>query len=138
MNRPGPDDSQSQSDAVVDTANAKRRIVVVDDTRASAFMLGRLLELLGHDVSVCYDAQSALQSALDNPPEIIFSDIAMPDVDGYQFAQQVRAQSSLRKVKLVALTGYDSESDRQLAYAAGFDHHLVKPVTFEALQSLLS
>lgn len=137
-NRPGAEDLQNQADAVVDNSSPSRRIIVVDDTRASAFILGRLLELLGHDVAVCYDARSALRAALNEPPEIIFSDIAMPDVDGYEFAQQVRSQPSLSQVKLVALTGYDGENDRKLAYAAGFDHHLVKPVTLEALLSLLS
>jgi CheY-like chemotaxis protein len=116
---------------------AKRRILVVDDTRAAAFMLGRLLESLGQEVSLCYDAESALRMATTCCPEIIFSDIVMPNVDGYQLAQQIRAEENFRNVMLVALTGYDHESDRHQAYAAGFNHHIVKPVTLQALRSLL-
>lgn len=115
----------------------KRRIVVVDDTRAAAFILGRLLESLGQDVHVCYDAPTALELARQLLPEIIFSDIAMPEVDGYQFARQLRADPAMQRVVLVAMTGYGSESDRQMAHAAGFNHHLVKPITKQALQELL-
>ena len=116
---------------------AKRRVLVVDDTRAAAFMLGRLLETLGQEVCVCYDAHTALRMASERHPEIIFSDIVMPDIDGYRLAQQIRSEETFRHVTLVALTGFDEESDRQLAYAAGFDHHIVKPVTLQALRSLL-
>ena len=116
---------------------AKRRVLVVDDTRAAAFMLGRLLESLGQEVSVCYDAETALRVASQCLPEIIFSDILMPDIDGYQLAQQIRAEECFRDVVLVALTGFERESDRQLAYAAGFNYHIVKPVTLQALKNLL-
>ena len=124
----------------VDSGNGsltKRRVLVVDDTRAAAFMLGRLLETLGQEVSVCYDAQTALQMASERRPEIIFSDIVMPEIDGYRFAQQIRSEKNFRHVVLVALTGFEEESDRQLAYAAGFDHHIVKPVSLQALRTVL-
>ena len=116
---------------------SRRRVLVVDDTRAAAFMLGRLLETLGQEVSVCYDASTALRVAAESHPEIIFSDIVMPDIDGYRFAKQIRSEDTFRNVVLIALTGVDQPSDRELAYAAGFDHHLVKPVTLQALKTVL-
>ena len=116
---------------------ARRRVLVVDDTRAAAFMLGRLLETLGQDVSVCYDAETGMRVALDQQPEIIFSDIAMPHIDGYQFARLLRADVVFQHVKLVALTGFNGENERQLAHDAGFDHHIVKPVSLQALRGLL-
>ena len=116
---------------------ARRRVLVVDDTRAAAIMLGRLLEALGQDVSVCYDAETGMRVASERLPEIIFSDIAMPHIDGYQFARLLRADETFRQVKLVALTGFNGESERRLAHDAGFDHHIVKPVSLRALRSLL-
>jgi CheY-like chemotaxis protein len=116
----------------------RRRIVVVDDTRAAAFMLGRLLESLGQEVHVCYDAVAGLELVRQLLPDMVFSDIAMPQVDGYQFAQQLRADAALQRVTLVAMTGYELESDRQLAHEAGFHHHLVKPVSKQMLHTLLA
>jgi CheY-like chemotaxis protein len=116
---------------------ARRRIVVVDDTRAAALILGRLLESLGQEVHVCYDATSALDIARQLVPDFIFSDIAMPEVDGYQLAQRLRAEPALERIVLVAMTGYGLESDRQQAHEAGFNFHLVKPVSKQALQELL-
>lgn len=135
--RSAADNLMANSESGPQSALAKRRVLVVDDTRAAAYMLGRLLESLGQEVSVCYDAETAMRIALDNAPQIIFSDIMMPHVDGYQFAQQIRADNSFRDVVLIALTGYDGESERQLAYKAGFDHHIVKPVSVQALKDLL-
>jgi CheY-like chemotaxis protein len=117
---------------------AKRRVLVVDDTRAAAFMLGRLLETLGQDVSVCYDADTAMRIALEDVPDIIFSDLSMPHISGFQFAEQLRADELFQGTKLVALSGLDQEEDRRLAYQAGFDHHMVKPVSVQALRLLLA
>ncbi|MGN6545948.1 MAG: response regulator [Aureliella sp.] len=119
------------------TPLARRRIVVVDDTRAAALILGRLLESLGQEVHVCFEARSAFELSRQILPDVIFSDISMPEVDGYQFARQLRADTALKDVTLVAMTGYGLESDRQLAHQAGFDHHLVKPISKQALQELL-
>lgn len=116
---------------------ARRRIIVVDDTRAAAYILGRLLETLGQEVYLCYDAPSALDLAREIGPDVIFSDIAMPEVDGYQFAEQVRADTGLDHVLLVAMTGYGLESDRRRAQEAGFNHHLVKPISKQALHNAL-
>ena len=73
-----------------------------------------------------------------NRPDVIISDIAMPHMDGFQLARQVREIPEFDGVTLVALTGYGQESDRRQAQEAGFDFHLVKPVGLAALQELLA
>lgn len=114
-----------------------RRILIVDDTRAAAYMLGKLLEALGQTVEIVHDGQSALARVQAHPPEIIFSDIAMPKMDGYELARRLRRNCTWPQPVLVALTGYGQESDRERTESAGFDHHLVKPVSLDALQQLL-
>jgi PAS domain S-box-containing protein len=113
-----------------------RRVLVVDDTRDSAFILGRLLEVLGHRVSTATSAMAALEAARRETPDVVISDIAMPDMDGYELAHQIRREAGLENTVLVALTGYGQESDRQRALEAGFDFHIVKPVSLEILQAL--
>jgi len=114
-----------------------RRILVVDDTRLAAVTLGKLLEALGQQVFIAYDGQSALATACVERPDLIITDLSMPDMDGFQLAQQIRESPGLSAVPLVALTGYGNESDRRRTESAGFQQHLVKPVSLAALQALL-
>lgn len=114
------------------------KILVVDDAEAAAYVLGKLLERIGQQVRTVNDAGTALAAALSDRPDVVISDIAMPDVDGYELARRIRRQPELQGIVLVALTGYGQESDRQRAVEAGFDHHLVKPVSLKALEALLS
>jgi len=113
-----------------------RRILVVDDSTASTHTLARLLEKLGQNVQTVHDAASALQQARIEPPDVVISDIGMPRMDGYELARRLREDMGL-KVVLVALTGYGRETDKRQSFEAGFDFHLVKPVSFDALQDLL-
>jgi two-component system CheB/CheR fusion protein len=115
----------------------QRRILVVDDTRVAVYTLGKLLEALGQQVSVAYDAAAALQTARAERPELVISDIGMPGMDGYELARQIRQAPELSAIVLVALTGYGQDSDRRRALASGFDAHLIKPVSVQALQELL-
>lgn len=113
------------------------RILVVDDTNAAAFVLSSLLTKLGHHVETARDATSAISAARRQRPDIVFSDIVMPDVDGYQLARRLRQMPEMAGVMLVALTGCGQESDRRQAVDAGFDRHLIKPVSVDDLQELL-
>lgn len=115
----------------------RRRILVVDDTRVAAYTLGKLLEALGQEVVVACDADAALDLARSSRPDLIISDIGMPGVDGYELVRQLRRTPGLEHVPIVALTGYGQESDRRRAIAAGFDAHLIKPISIQALQELL-
>jgi CheY-like chemotaxis protein len=80
--------------------------------------------------------QDAIASATQFRPEIVFLDIGLPDMTGYEVAARIRRLPGLTGIKLVALTGYGQEKDKQDAKAAGFDHHLVKPINFDALTAL--
>ena len=102
------------------------RVLVVDDNQDAAEMFGLVLELLGHNIRVCYSGQNALAEAMGIRPQVVFLDLGMPGLDGYAVAQQLRAQPDLASVVLVALTGYADESHRARA-GEHFDHYLVKP-----------
>jgi signal transduction histidine kinase/CheY-like chemotaxis protein len=115
-----------------------RRILIVDDTHAAVYVLGKLLEAMGQSVHTEQDASSALQYVQNERPDIVISDIGMPKMNGYDFARSIRRQPELNDVVLVALTGYGQDSDRRAAKEAGFDHHIVKPVSLEALHNLLA
>lgn len=115
-----------------------RRVLVVDDTRAAGYVLSKLLETMGQQVCNTQDASEALESVRRERPDLVISDIAMPNMNGYELARRLRLEPGMEDVVLVALTGYGQESDRQRAKEAGFDYHLVKPVSLEALQDLLA
>jgi CheY-like chemotaxis protein len=116
----------------------RRRILLVDDARDSLYILTKLLEAIGQEVVSATSGAEALEVARDQRPEMVISDIAMADMDGYELARRLRREPGLEQTVLVALTGYGQEGDRQQAEAAGFHHHLVKPVSLDVLQRLLS
>jgi CheY-like chemotaxis protein len=116
----------------------RKRVLVVDDNRDAAETLGMLLEIEGHQVEIAHTAAQALKAAAHSKPQVIFLDIGLPDLDGYQVAQQLRANRELQDTWLVALTGWGSESDQEKARAAGMDVHLTKPVTLEDLAKALA
>jgi CheY-like chemotaxis protein/two-component sensor histidine kinase len=113
------------------------RILVVDDLTSSADTLALMLESLGQRLHVAYGGAAALEAYDAFEPEIAFIDIAMPGIDGYEVARRLRTGASGRPL-LIALTGYGQEEDRNRALEAGFDHHLVKPATIQALREILA
>ena len=104
-----------------------RRILVVDDDLDGAETLAIVLRVAGHDVQVAHDGPSTLKIAADFQPDVVFLDVGMPGMDGFETARQLRQRAELDKAVLVALTGYGRAEDRQRAAQAGFDHFLVKP-----------
>jgi two-component system CheB/CheR fusion protein len=114
-----------------------RRVLVVDDTRAAAVLLGKLLEALGQEVEICHNAASALTAVERRRPDLVFSDISMPQMDGYELARRLGERKDREDMVLVALTGYGQPGDRERTCEAGFDHHVVKPVSLATLQELL-
>ncbi len=113
------------------------RIHVVDDNVDAAQTLATLLEMDGHHVSVSFDGQSTLDLSPAHRPDVFILDIGLPDMDGTELAQRLRSRPDHQCVVLIALTGYGQASDRARSLAAGFDHHLVKPVNYNALCELL-
>lgn len=106
---------------------APSRVLIVDDNVDSAASLGALLELHGHQVCVVHDAESALAVIDEFAPDAALLDIGLPGIDGYELARRLRGDERSRQVRLVALTGWGQEADRDRAEAAGFDEHLTKP-----------
>ncbi len=115
-----------------------RRVLVVDDNADAANTLALLLSLAGHETLVAFSGAEALERVVAFRPDVALLDIGIPDINGYELARRFRAGRELQSVRLVALTGYGQLEDRQRALAAGFDDHLVKPVSLSALQSALA
>ena len=116
----------------------KRRILVVDDHEDAARSLKILLDLHGHDVQVALNGLSALETALAQVPEIVLLDIGLPHMDGLEVARRFREHDRLKRVILVALTGYGQDEDRRRSQEAGFNAHLVKPVDLNTLHEVLA
>jgi CheY-like chemotaxis protein len=114
------------------------RVLVVDDNRDAAETLSALLELLGHSAQVAHDGHAALDAVLDFRPQVVFLDIGMPGMNGYQVAEAIRNDRRFDQPLLVALTGWGGEDDRERTSAAGFDLHLTKPVDLAAIEKMLS
>ena len=114
------------------------RILVVDDSADSAAMLCALLEINGHTVSTSNTGREAIATAASFRPDIVFLDIGLPDMTGYEVAATLRGMPETAGATLVALTGYGQQKDKKDAMEAGFDHHLVKPINFDALMALTS
>jgi signal transduction histidine kinase len=121
----------------VPVAAACCRILVVDDNLDAADSLAMLLNLGGHETRVAPDGPTALGIAPTFRPHAVFLDIGLPGMDGYEVARRLRQESATARSVLVAITGYGQHEDRRRSEAAGFDHHLVKPVEWDALQSVL-
>ena len=115
----------------------RHRVLVVDDNVDSAESIALLLELSGHQVRMAHDGPTALEAAAGFGPQVIVLDIGLPGMDGYEVAKRLRAGGQTRDVMLIALTGYGQIEDRRRSHAAGFDHHMVKPVDTEMLQALI-
>jgi CheY-like chemotaxis protein len=110
----------------------------VDDNKDSAESLAMLLRLLGNDVRTVHDGRQALVVAAAYQPDLVLLDIGLPGIDGYEVARRLRSEPWTGNTTLVALTGYGGEDDRRQAQAAGFAHHLLKPVDFDSLHGLLA
>jgi len=114
------------------------RVLVVDDNVDAAQTLGLLLKVTGHDARMAFDGVIAVKVALEFLPNVVLLDIGLPGLDGYEVAKQLRQESSLVDVVLVALTGYGQETDKLRSQDAGFNHHLVKPADFSKVQQVLA
>ena len=117
--------------------NRGQRVLVVDDNTDAAASLALLLNMEEYEVRTAADGEEAIEQARIFAPQIIFMDLAMPRLDGLEAARRIRALPQGEEIRIIALTGWGQEADRQRTRAAGMDHHLVKPVSLDALQSVL-
>jgi signal transduction histidine kinase len=127
----------SEAPVARDDIHPGRLILVVDDNVDAAETLAMALELLGHTVRTAHSGSEALAQANALRPSLILLDIGLPDMNGYEVARRIRAESWGSDITLVAATGWSQEADRQRAQVAGFDDHMVKPIEFNRLIELL-
>jgi signal transduction histidine kinase/CheY-like chemotaxis protein len=113
------------------------RTLIVDDNRDAADSLAMLLRITGNEIRTAYDGLEALQAAKEFQPDVVLLDIGLPKMDGHEVAQQLRREPWGQRMCLIAVTGWSDETDRAKSRAAGFDHHLVKPLDIAHLARLL-
>jgi len=131
-----PEEPVADDEAVPITGSL--RILVADDNTDAAETLSILLESLGHQVRCVHDGQAAIEAAAAFDPELVLLDIGMPKLNGYDACRQIRAQPGGAARSLVAITGWGQPQDLQRAREAGFDRHLVKPVSLDPLLQLIA
>ena len=112
------------------------RILIVEDNADARESLGLLLEMEGHDVRRAQNGETALKVAQEFQPQVIFLDLGLPHMDGYEVIHRLRADVGAAQPIVIALTGYGQAEDRQRTEAAGFDYHLTKPVALEEVTTI--
>lgn len=117
---------------------ASLRVLVVDDNADAADTVAILLRGAGHEVSVAYSGHATLQALRDTTPDVVFLDLGMPGMDGFEVARLLRAEPRHRAVKLIALSGYGQAADHERTQQAGFDGHLLKPARVEEILGILA
>src|SRR4029077_3744877 len=136
--RPTQEMSQGASNRSSSTrAIQRRRILIADDNRDSAETLAALLRMEGHEVTSVHDGPVALSVFTQLKPDVALLDIGMPGLTGYEVARKLRQAGPRAALTLIAITGWGQDIDKERAFAAGFDHHLTKPVDPQRLVELL-
>ena len=123
--------------AAPDSAGALE-ILIVDDNEDSARMLGDVLALKGHQVALAFDAPSALRMTASRLPDVALLDIGLPGMDGYELGRLLRERAGRAPLRIIAITGYGQDADRERALESGFDLHFAKPVDLARLQAELN
>ncbi|MGH8201296.1 MAG: hybrid sensor histidine kinase/response regulator [Steroidobacteraceae bacterium] len=131
------DGAHDEAGAPAHAAAKSLRLLVADDNRDSAATCAALLEASGHEVSVAHTGRDAFDLARRLHPDALLLDIGMPELNGYQLARRIRCTGWGRSAMLIAITGWGQEEDKRQALAAGFDHHLTKPIDPYGLEALL-
>jgi PAS domain S-box-containing protein len=133
-----PDEQSTEIDDRGEAALEKFRILVADDLRDSADTMATVLRELGHETTTAYDGAQAIDVAPEFRPDVVLLDIGMPKLDGYEVCRRLRKQDWSKRVFFVAITGWGQDADRARTQSAGFDRHLVKPVSIADLVRALA
>ncbi|HET6883254.1 MAG TPA: response regulator [Pirellulales bacterium] len=112
-------------------------ILVIDDNCDAADVLGMLLRMLGHTVHTAHSGAMGLDQIESIHPDLIFLDLGMPNIDGYEVARRVRQNPKLTDTRVIAVTGFVDQRRRDLAAEAGFDDYLIKPTNVNQLQEVI-
>lgn len=121
-----------------DSPVRRLRVLVVEDRVDTANGMAELLKLAGDDARIAHSGEEAIIAAREHRPEVMLLDIGLPGMDGYELASRLRQEECGRDAVLIALTGYGDEQALQRSKEAGINHHLVKPVDFDALLALIN
>ncbi len=116
---------------------ANRKVLVIDDNADAADTLVAILSLLGHDAVAAHSGADGLRAAEAQHPDVVFLDIGMPGMNGFEVAVAMRRIAGLETVRIVALTAWRDEATRQKAKSAGFDMHLTKPTSIEVIENII-
>jgi CheY-like chemotaxis protein len=130
--------SKPEEPPVIATMPPPRRMLVVDDNPDAASSLAMLLQITGHETQMAHDGLEAVEAAERFRPDVILLDLGLPKLNGYEACRLIRELPCGKNILIVALTGWGQEEDRRKSGAAGFDHHMVKPVDHAALIKLLA
>ena len=121
----------------IDPIVPNRRVLVIDDNADAADTLVAILSLLGHDAVAAHSGPEGLRAAEAKAPDVIFLDIGMPGMNGFEVAVAMRQIAGLETVRIVALTAWRDEATRARAKSAGFDLHLTKPTSIERIEEII-
>ncbi len=133
-----PEDHVAAQDAEEVVLGIRLKVLVIDDNKDVADTCSMLIELSGHQVKVAYTGSEGMGIAEWFRPQVILTDIGLPDIDGYEFAQKIRATPWGRTAVLVAITGWGAQESKQQSAVAGFNHHLTKPIDPKTIEALLA
>jgi PAS domain S-box-containing protein len=132
-------DNAAPPEELPETDGTPRRVLVVDDNVGAARLLSLLIDRLGrHQVEIAHDGPAALRRLEEFEPDVVLLDIGLPGMDGYEVGRAIRANPEFQHVLLAAVTGYGQVEDQRRSREAGFDEHLVKPMSVDTLLALLA
>jgi CheY-like chemotaxis protein len=135
---PGPSKPNDMDLGSEEASSASHhRVLVVDDNVPAAKILATIASTWHHDVRIAYTGPEALEVAQEYHPDVVLLDIGLPGMSGYEVAEKLRQMPEFAHVTIAAVTGYGQEEDRKRSIDAGFDEHLVKPITPELLRHVL-
>jgi CheY-like chemotaxis protein len=121
-----------------DLSHRRTRVVIVEDNQSVAESFRRLLELHGYEVRVAFTGPEGVRLAQEWPPDVVLCDIGLPGLDGYGVATALRQHPATAQARLIAITAYDTDADRQRSQEVGFERHLIKPIFPDELLELLA
>jgi PAS domain S-box-containing protein len=131
-------DATRPSPSPIEVSHVASRVVIIDDNQDAAHTMSMLVEQLGGSARMAHDPLSGLAAVQEFHPDMVFLDIGMPGMDGYETCRRIRRQPSRRHIVIVAVTGWGQPQDKQRALDAGFDAHLTKPVDPTAFARVLA
>lgn len=121
-----------------DRSRQRRRVIIVEDNQDAADVLRLLLDMHGYEVQVAHTGSEGVRLAKEWSPDVVLCDIGLPGLDGYGVATALRQNPATAQARLIAVTAYGSDADRQRCREVGFEQHLVKPVDIGVLLELLA